>query len=390
MRSPLAALAVLAVFAAVAGRAAQQEEYVYVGASAPGGPALAGTAPEQLGIYVLTLDPKTGQLSTPALSLQLQRATAFAIHPTLPILYSVANGSGPQSNSELYSLRSDPATGQLIVINHVDSGGHDATALALDAASQTLFAAHYGSGTLSAVSVNANGTLGAVTSSQTDMGSGPSPRQKSAHAHDVVLAPGGKYALVTDLGADRIFVYPFDASSRTLAPGESTSVPAGAGPRHLVFSRDGRFVLVNTELTAELRSYHWDPKAGRLSAVQDIPAYPAGKNGEKSTSELALSKAEIERQLGAAVTSFSYPFAFPQADTRFCARFRAALLRATSDHLAAAVIVGPLSRPKPIPPSGRAAHNSANSRWYCRPIHIRSICRTVIVCHLLYGCCYTK
>jgi len=45
-------------------------------------------------------------------------------------------------------------------------------------------------------------------------------------------------------------------------------------------------------------------------------------------SELALSKAEIERQLGAAVTSFSYPFAFPQADTRFCARFRAALLRA--------------------------------------------------------------
>jgi 6-phosphogluconolactonase len=290
MRSPLAALAVLAVFAAVAGRAAQQEEYVYVGASAPGGPALAGTAPEQLGIYVLTLDPKTGQLSTPALSLQLQRATAFAIHPTLPILYSVANGSGPQSNSELYSLRSDPATGQLIVINHVDSGGHDATALALDAASQTLFAAHYGSGTLSAVSVNANGTLGAVTSSQTDMGSGPSPRQKSAHAHDVVLAPGGKYALVTDLGADRIFVYPFDASSRTLAPGESTSVPAGAGPRHLVFSRDGRFVLVNTELTAELRSYHWDPKAGRLSAVQDIPAYPAGKNGEKSTSELALSK----------------------------------------------------------------------------------------------------
>jgi 6-phosphogluconolactonase len=290
MRSPLAALAVLAVFAAVAGRAAQQEEYVYVGASAPGGPALAGTAPEQLGIYVLMLDPKTGQLSTPALSLQLQRATAFAIHPTLPILYSVANGSGPQSNSELYSLRSDPATGQLIVINHVDSGGHDATALALDAASQTLFAAHYGSGILSAVSVNANGTLGAVASSQTDVGSGPSPRQKSPHAHDVVLAPGGKYALVTDLGADRIFVYPFDASSRTLAPGESTSVPAGAGPRHLVFSRDGRFLLVNTELTAELRSYHWDPKAGRLSAVQDIPAYPAGKNGEKSTSELALSK----------------------------------------------------------------------------------------------------
>jgi 6-phosphogluconolactonase len=140
------------------------------------------------------------------------------------------------------------------------------------------------------VSVNANGTLGAVTSSQADTGSGPSPRQKSAHAHDVVLAGGGKFAVVTDLGADRIFVYPFDASSRTLAAGESTSVPAGSGPRHLVFSRDGKYLLVNTELTTELRSYHWDPKVGRLSAVQDIQAYPAGKNGDKSSSELALSR----------------------------------------------------------------------------------------------------
>jgi len=290
MRISPAALAVLAVFAAFAGHAAEQAEYVYVGASAPGGPASAATPAEQLGIYVLRLDPKTGQLSTPALSLQLQRATAFAVHQTLPILYSVANGNGPQSDSELYSLRSDPATGQLTVINHVDSGGHDATALALDAASQTLFAAHYGSGNLSAVSVNANGTLGAVASSQTDTGSGPSPRQKSAHAHDVVLAGGGKFAVVTDLGADRIFVYPFDASSRTLAAGESTSVPAGSGPRHLVFSRDGKYLLVNTELTTELRSYHWDPKVGRLSAVQDIQAYPAGKNGDKSSSELALSQ----------------------------------------------------------------------------------------------------
>jgi 6-phosphogluconolactonase len=291
MRSPLAALAVLAVFAAVAGRAAEKGEYVYVGASALGGPAPTAVATEQLGIYVLRLDPKTGQLSTPALSVQLQRATAFAVHPTLPILYSVADGSGPQSDSELYSFRSDRATGQLIVINHVDSGGHDATALALDAASQTLFAAHYGSGTLGAVSVNANGSLGAVASSQSDTGSGPSPRQKSAHAHDVALAPGGRYALVTDLGADRIFVYPFDAPTRTLSAGEGVAeaLPPGSGPRHLVFSRDGKYLLVNTELTTELRSYRWDPKAGRLSAVQSIQTYPAGQNGDKSSSELALS-----------------------------------------------------------------------------------------------------
>jgi len=45
-------------------------------------------------------------------------------------------------------------------------------------------------------------------------------------------------------------------------------------------------------------------------------------------SELVLSKSEIERRLDCAVTSFSYPFAFPQADDRFCGRLRAALLGA--------------------------------------------------------------
>lgn len=291
MRSLFTALAVLSLSAAVATHAAEHNEFVYVAASSPGGPGPTSTPADQLGLYVLTLDPKTGQLSTPALSLPLQRATTFAVHPTLPILYTVSSGSGPQSDSELYSLRSDPANGALFVINHVDSGGHDATALELDAASQTLFAAHYASGSLSAVTVNANGSLGAVASTQTDTGSGPSPRQKSPHAHDVALAPGGQYALVTDLGADRIFVYPFDAHTRTLsaAVASTEAVPPGSGPRHLAFSRDGKYLLVNTELTAELRSYRWDPKAGRLSAVQTLQAYPAGKNGDKSSAELAFS-----------------------------------------------------------------------------------------------------
>lgn len=41
--------------------------------------------------------------------------------------------------------------------------------------------------------------------------------------------------------------------------------------------------------------------------------------------ELRRSKAEIENRLGIAVEAFSYPFAFPQHDARFCAHLRAIL-----------------------------------------------------------------
>jgi 6-phosphogluconolactonase len=178
------------------------------------------------------------------------------------------------------------------MMNKVDSGGRDATALDLDGHTQTLFAAHYGSGGISAVPIQSNAELGPVASIQTETGSGPRPRQKSAHAHDVAIAPKHNCALVTDLGADRIFIYHFDPTARSLSPTghAAEEVPAGSGPRHLVFHPSGKFVFVNTEFTAELRSYRWDGSAGKLTPVQVIQAYPADQTGEKSGGELVLSK----------------------------------------------------------------------------------------------------
>jgi peptidoglycan/xylan/chitin deacetylase (PgdA/CDA1 family) len=55
--------------------------------------------------------------------------------------------------------------------------------------------------------------------------------------------------------------------------------------------------------------------------------------------ELALSKDRIERELEQPVTSFSYPFAFPQQDRRFTARFTE-LLRKLGYRNCATTIVG--------------------------------------------------
>jgi len=47
----------------------------------------------------------------------------------------------------------------------------------------------------------------------------------------------------------------------------------------------------------------------------------------EAESEITLSRSEIQRRLGLPVTSFSQPFAFPQADAPFCSRLRASLVR---------------------------------------------------------------
>lgn len=245
------------------------------------------------GIYAARLDPKTGYLAPLGLQVELERATWLVTHPSLPVIYTVADsGGGMSAESRIHSYALDAASGKLTQINEVGAGGLDATHLGLDAASMTLFVANHGSGAVSALPLQLDGSLGKVASSQQDYGTGPHPRQKTPQAHGVAVDPSHRYVLVADFGADRIFVYHFDGATRTLTPAQTPyePTPPGAGPRHLVFNPDGKFLYLDTELTAELRAYRWDASQGRLHLVQALSPYPAGySGGEKSAGEIALS-----------------------------------------------------------------------------------------------------
>ena len=297
LTSGLLAFAITLALSATGNAAAATEEWVFVGTHGPAPAAPTGEAPNPIdkatqGIYLTRLDLKTGALAAPIVAYELHHATFLIRHPTLPIIYAVAEDAGSQEDTDLFSFKVDKVNERLVLLNKVDSGGHGAAALALDESTGTLLAAHYVSGSVSALSLKEDGSLGAVISSQAETGSGPSPRQKSAHAHDVVIAPDHRFALVSDLGADRIFIYRINPTTRALSPAKipSETLPAGSGPRHLAFHPNGKYVLVDSELTAELRSYKWLARTGRLAPVQVVQAYPAGQAGDKSAAELALSK----------------------------------------------------------------------------------------------------
>src|SRR5262245_46225006 len=127
----------------------------------------------------------------------------------------------------------------------------------------SLLVANYASGRVSVVPVQKDGSLSPVSSVQITEGTGPHVRQKAPHPHAVVVDPSGRYVLVPDLGADKIFVYRFDRADMTLSPADPAYVSAtpGSGPRHIVFHPNGHLVYVNGELNGELTTYHWDAKA---------------------------------------------------------------------------------------------------------------------------------
>jgi 6-phosphogluconolactonase len=96
-------------------------------------------------------------------------------------------------------------------------------------------------------------------------GRGVNPeRQEMPHCHGAFFSPDRRYILVCDLGLDTVFVY-----DRELREISRARVPDGEGCRHLVFSRDGRFVYVENELGCSVSVFRWED--GRLIYRSTLP-----------------------------------------------------------------------------------------------------------------------
>lgn len=244
------------------------------------------------GIYAARFDPRTGVLNQPVLVAELLRPTWLQPHPRLAVLYAVSEtGNDGKSPSRVVAYRIDRRSGALSEIGHAASGGSGATHLALDRRADTLFVANFGSGTVAALPLDRQGIPGEPASIQANSGSGPRPRQAGPHAHAVVPDPSGRFLVVPDLGADRLFTYRFDARQRALAPADPAfvTVPPAGAPRHALFGRDGRFLYLIDEFRPEIVTWHWDARAGRLSRPMAKPLFADDEEDRNKGGEIMAS-----------------------------------------------------------------------------------------------------
>ncbi|GJG93082.1 lactonase family protein [Cupriavidus pauculus] len=244
-------------------------------------------------IRALAFDAATGTLTSLGTVAEGLRSTWTLAHPTLPVLYAVDDDNTREGSVTAFAVSRE--TGALTRINEVASGGSGTTYLSMDVPSMTLLVANFGGGSSSSIAVQRDGSLGARVSTIRETGSGPHRRQTSAHAHGIVVDPTGRYALVSDLGADRVFVYSFDRTTREMSrddaanPAPFVATP-GSGPRHIAFGPDGRVAYLLNELTAEIVVLRWDPAHGSLTAVQTQPISSSAFVGVKSGAELTVSR----------------------------------------------------------------------------------------------------
>ncbi len=178
--------------------------------------------------------------------------SCIALHPTRRVVYATA-GRGTPGRLLAWRLDDDATT----VLTDVPSADDELEPchVAVDPRARYVAVANYTSSEIALWRVDRHGRPTGPPVRVPLVGSGPDPqRQEAAHPHQIHLVDGGERMVVTDLGADLIreFAVQFDGDVMSSVDEIAvTRVPAGTGPRHLVWLADGR-VAVSGELTSTL------------------------------------------------------------------------------------------------------------------------------------------
>lgn len=287
-RTLAASLPILLVMAAaLAGgpAAAADRVRVYVGTYSGGG---------SEGIYLLDLDRSTGSLGEPRLAAKAEHAAFLALHPGFRHLYAV-NETGTfqgERTGSVSAFEIDPATGALTLLDRKPTGGTGPCHLDVDATGRNVLVANYGGGSVCVWRLAEDGSFAERTAFVRHEGSGPNRRRQEApHAHSADIDPTNRWAVVCDLGIDRVLVYRFDAEKGTIVPNEPPGAASkpGAGPRHFAFHPGGKHAYAINELSSTIAAYAWDGARGTLRELETISTLPEGFGGESTTAEVAVS-----------------------------------------------------------------------------------------------------
>jgi 6-phosphogluconolactonase len=251
------------------------------------------TGTKSQGIYVCRFDRAAGTLTRPELAAKTPNPTFLAIHATTRCLYAVGevDNFGGKPTGSVSAFRVDTKSGKLALLDQQPSGGAGPCHVAVDPTGKTVLVANYGSGSVAALPLRSDGALEPPASVIQHHGSSVNAqRQSGPHAHFITTDPGNRFAFACDLGLDKVLIYRFDPQKASLTPNDppSASVPAGAGPRHLVFHPNGEFVYVINEMGSSVCAFAYDARRGSLELLQTLSTLPASANGPSSCAEVQI------------------------------------------------------------------------------------------------------
>jgi len=241
------------------------------------------------GIYVYKFNSEDGSYKEVS-HVKTSNPSFVAISPDEKYVYAVHEDAKKGKGGEISAFAFDKQTGILALINQQPTEGDHPCYVEVDNSGKWIFAGNYSSGSLSVLPVNADGSLGTATTHITHTGTGPNKsRQEKPHVHCTKISPDNKWLYVPDLGIDKVMIYAFDELTGKLNPGTQPFAKSqpGAGPRHITFHPNGKYVYLIEELTGHVVTYQY--QNGQLKLLQRTSSLPRGQKGYAGSADIHVS-----------------------------------------------------------------------------------------------------
>lgn len=256
------------------------------------------------GIYAYRFNEGSGKVKQLGVAAETINPSFLAVAPDDQFLYAVnelQHYQGAKSSGGVTAFSVDHKTGKLKQLDEVASHGADPCFISFDKTGRYALVANYTGGNVAVFHLAGDGKIEDASSVQEDQGQlGPvKDRQEHSHAHWIEVSAHNRFAYVSDLGLDRVLIYKFDASKGTLTGGESpegtsassdfysATLAPGTGPRHVAFSRDGRFMYVLGEIDSTVTVFANDGNE-TFRSIQKISTLPKGFSGENTAAEIEV------------------------------------------------------------------------------------------------------
>ena len=226
------------------------------------------------GIRIYDVDMENGRM-TEKDQVEITNSSYVTISHNQKHLYSITD-----FGVESYEIQKD---GSLKAINRASINGMRGCYLSTDYEDRFLFVAGYHDAKLTVLRVEEDGSIGEITEEIFHKGLGSiAERNFRPHINCVKMTRDNRFLCAADLGLDHIVVYELNHYTGKLRQVDIIRSEQESAPRHMKFSKDGRFLYIVHELKNYIDVYHYYldehdlPVFDKIQNISTVNEYHAG------------------------------------------------------------------------------------------------------------------
>ncbi|WMC92495.1 lactonase family protein [Kineothrix sp. MB12-C1] len=238
---------------------------------------------DKRGIKIYDVDVKKGRM-TEKNHVEITNSSYITISHNQKYLYSITD-----FGVEAYEILEN---GDLKMINFASINGMRGCYLSTDYHDEYLFVAGYHDGKITVLRLTDNGAISHITDEIFHKGLGSmAERHSRPHVNCVKMTRDNRYLCAADLGMDHVKVYSVDREKGTLKLADVIRSEQESAPRHLKFSKDGRFLYIVHELKNYIDVYKYENKNNNpeFEKIQNISTLNEYHSSNAAASALNFS-----------------------------------------------------------------------------------------------------